>query len=192
VRIAIDARELAGRPTGVGRYLSELLRAWNDLPGALAHEFALCASSPADTPPLPNLNVSHHIAPGGGPWWEQRVLPRLARQAGAGVLFAPAYSGPLYPGMPMVVTIHDVSFAAHPEWFGPREGFRRRLTTRMAARRARRVLTVSDFSKREITRCFGTDPAKIDVVYSGVTRMTAAEPSPNSNTPTVLYVGSVF
>ena len=192
MKVAVDARELAGRPTGVGRYLSELLRAWNDLPGALAHEFALCASSTVETPPLPGLKVSHHIAPGGGPWWEQRVLPRLASQAGADVLFAPAYSGPLFPGMPMVVTIHDVSFAAHPEWFGPREGFRRRLTTRMAARRARRVLTVSDFSKREIVRCFGTDPSTIDVVYSGVTRMSAAAPSPSSDTPTVLYVGSVF
>ena len=192
MKIAIDARELAGRPTGVGRYLLELLRAWNDLPGALAHEFALCASSTVETSSLPSLRASQHIAPGGGPWWEQRVLPRLAAQAGADVLFAPAYSGPLFPGMPMVVTIHDVSFAAHPEWFGPREGFRRRLTTRMTARRARRVLTVSDFSKREIVRCFGTDPSKIDVVYSGVTRMSAAGSSPSPDAPTVLYVGSVF
>jgi glycosyltransferase involved in cell wall biosynthesis len=92
----------------------------------------------------------------------------------------------------MVVTIHDVSFAAHPEWFGPREGFRRRLSTRMAAWRARRVLTVSDFSKREIVRCFGTDPSKIDVVYSGVTPTFAAASSPNADNPTLLYVGSVF
>ena len=46
MNIAIDARELAGRPTGVGRYLAELLRAWDDLPGALGHEFALCATAP--------------------------------------------------------------------------------------------------------------------------------------------------
>ena len=72
----------------------------------------------------------------------------------------------------MVVTIHDVSFAAHPEWFAWRErASRRRLTTRLAAARAARVLTVSDFSKREIVRCFGIDPAKIDVVYSGATEL---------------------
>ena len=190
--IAIDARELAGRPTGVGRYLAELLRAWDSLPGAVAHEFALCAPAPVTTPPLPHLRVSQHVSPGGGPWWEQRTLPALAARAGASVLFAPAYSGPLFAGMPMVVTIHDVSFAAHPEWFGPREGFRRRLTTRAAAWRAKRVITVSDFSKREIVRCFGTDPSKIDVVYSGVTRMTEATRNTSTDGPTILYVGSVF
>jgi len=195
MRVAIDARELSGRPTGVGRYLAELLRAWNDLPGALGHEFALCATSPVTTPPLPRLRVSQHVSPGSGPWWEQRALPRLA--AGADVLFAPAYSGPLFPGMPMVVTIHDVSFAAHPEWFGPREGLRRRLTTRASAWRARRVLTVSDFSKREIVRCFGTDPSKIDVVYSGATPLGDGTPAGASadgaaRPATVLFVGSVF
>jgi glycosyltransferase involved in cell wall biosynthesis len=195
MRIAIDARELAGRPTGVGRYLAELLRAWDGLPGALAYDFALCAASEVSTPPLPRLRVSHHVSPGNGPWWEQRVLPRLAKRAGADVLFAPAYSGPLFPGMPMVVTIHDVSFAAHPEWFGPREGFRRRLTTRAAAWRARRVLTVSDFSKREIVRCFGTDASKIDVVYSGATPFAGDGPEPpaaGGAAGMVLFVGSVF
>jgi len=195
MKIAIDARELSGRPTGVGRYLAELLRAWDDLPGALVHEFALCATSPVSTPPLPHLRVSHHLSPGGGPWWEQRSLPRLA--AGADVLFAPAYSGPLFPGMPMVVTIHDVSFAAHPEWFAPRERLRRRLTTRAAAWRARRVLTVSDFSKREIVRCLGTDAAKVDVIYSGATPlgdgMPDVGPDDGSARPaTVLFVGSIF
>ncbi|HZI80614.1 MAG TPA: glycosyltransferase family 1 protein [Vicinamibacterales bacterium] len=192
MRIAIDARELSGRPTGVGRYVSELLRAWDALPGARGHEFALCATSPVTPPPLPHLRVSQHVSTGGGPWWEQRALPRLAAAAGADVLFAPAYSGPLFPGMPMVVTIHDVSFAAHPEWFAPREGLRRRLTTRAAAWRARRVLTVSDFSKREIARCFGTDPSKIDVVYSGATQWPAAAPGAPADGPMVLYVGSVF
>jgi glycosyltransferase involved in cell wall biosynthesis len=196
MKIAIDARELGGHPTGVGRYLAELLRAWDGLPGALAHEFALCSTADVSMPPLARLRVTHHHAPGGGPWWEQRTLPRLAARAGADVLFAPAYSGPLFPGMPMVVTIHDVSFAAHPEWFGPREGFRRRVTTRAAAWRARRVLTVSDFSKREIVRCFGTDAAKIDVVYSGATPLAGmAEPrtaADISRGGMVLFVGSIF
>jgi len=203
MKIAIDARELAGRPTGVGRYLAELLRAWGEMPGARAHEFVLCAAGPITLPPLGSLRVTDATAAGRGPWWEQRVLPRLVEQARADVLFAPAYSGPLFPGVPMVVTIHDVSFAAHPEWFAAREGFRRRLTTRLAARRARRVLTVSDFSKREIVRCFGIDAAKIEVVYSGATLLAGAvsgggsnDPPPPadrlSNRPHVLFVGSVF
>jgi hypothetical protein len=40
------------------------------------------------------------------------------------------------------------------------------------------VLTVSDFSKREIVRCFGTDPSKIDVIYSA-RRRRSPRPRPN-------------
>jgi hypothetical protein len=43
------------------------------------------------------------------------------------VIFAPAYSAPVFAAAPTVLTIHDVSFFAHPEWFGRREGQRRRL-----------------------------------------------------------------
>ena len=108
MRIAIDARELSGRATGVGRYVAELLRAWDTMPGALTHEFVLCAAGSITTPPTTRLRVTVATAEGSGPWWEQRVLPRLVRQTGADVLFAPAYSGPLFPGVPMVVTVHDV------------------------------------------------------------------------------------
>ncbi len=174
MKIAIDARELQGKPTGVGRYVSELLAAWKSIPAASAHEFIL-------------------LRPGsdrGGTRWEQLALPGLVRRAGAGVLFAPAYTGPLRCPVPMVVAIHDVSFAAHPEWFSWREGLRRRVLTRMSARRAARVLTISEFSKREIIRHFGVDASKVAVTYPGVTSM--ADVPPSDREAVVLYVGSVF
>jgi len=151
MRIAIDARELVGKPTGVGRYLWQLLLAWNEIPAAAAHEFVLCTDQSrgldearatgvhgedeARAAALSNLRVEHrHRARFGGTLWEQLSLPLIASDAN--VLFAPAYSGPLAMKVPMVLTIHDVSFAAHPEWFAWREGIRRRLLTRVSARRA--------------------------------------------------------
>src|SRR5438105_2634858 len=154
MKIAIDARELHGKPTGVGRFLGELLAAWKVMPEARAHEFIPLA--PEDSPST------------GGTLWEQMVLPALARDSGADVLFAPAYSGPILPPIPMVLVIHDVSFAAHPEWFAWREGARRRTVVQLAARAAARVITVSQFSKREIVAYLGIDPSKISVVYPGV------------------------
>ena len=138
MRIAIDARELQGHATGVGTYLSGILTEWATLPAAAEHEVILC--KPDST---------------GGTWWEQRILPRLVREAKADVLFAPGYTAPLFSGVPTVVAIHDVSFAAHPEWFGWREGMRRRTLTRLSAERAARVLTISEFSKREIVTHLG-------------------------------------
>ena len=204
MRIAIDARELAGRPTGVGRYLSQILAAWNTMPGAAAHQFIVCAPERVTLPDVQALQIEFRLSPGGGTLWEQFTLPRLVRGASADVLFAPGYSGPLRSPVPTVVTIHDVSFAAHPEWFTWREGTRRRILTRLSARRAARVITVSGFSKREIVRHLGIDPARVDVIYSGVTTIGSAQPAAMERSGQaadgrsagrerlVLYVGSLF
>jgi glycosyltransferase involved in cell wall biosynthesis len=84
--------------------------------------------------------------------------------------------------------VHDVSFAAHPEWFSWREGLRRRLITRASARRAARVLTQSDFTKREAVRYLGLDQSRVDVIYLGTTTLRTNAP----REPLVLYVGSLF
>ena len=57
--------------------------------------------------------------------------------------------------MPLVLTIHDLSYFAHPDWFSWREGLRRRWITRKAARRATAVVTISQFSAREIEQRLG-------------------------------------
>jgi glycosyltransferase involved in cell wall biosynthesis len=188
MRIAIDAREIVGKPTGVGRYLTQILTAWARLPAAAEHEFILCspkAESPARWAPL---RISNVTAAGAGTVWEQLVLPRLVASAGADVLFAPAYTAPLLCPVPFVVMVHDVSFAAHPEWFSWREGLRRRLITRVSARRAARVLTQSDFTRREAIRYLGLDQESVDVIYLGTTTLRTREP----REPLVLYVGSLF
>jgi len=181
MRIAIDARELHGKPTGVGRMVRTLLNEWATMPAATAHEFISLA-------PAPDRSK-------GGTLWEQLALPRLVRQASANVLFAPAYSGPIVSPVPVVVLIHDVSFVAHPEWFGWREGTRRRVTTRLSARTAAKIITVSEFSKREIIAHLGAEPSKITVVSPGVTPFRGPATANRTGSPgrcTVLFVGSVF
>jgi glycosyltransferase involved in cell wall biosynthesis len=176
MRIAVDARELEGQPTGVGRYLSEILGAWRHLPEAAAHDVVL-------------IRPDNERA---GTAWEQLTLPGLVGRAGADVLFSPAYTGPLRGPVPMVLTIHDVSFAAHPEWFGAREGLRRRVLTRLSARRAARVITVSEFSKQEIVSRLGIAAEKIEVIYSGISAIGTRAQPPAGGPPRVLFVGSVF
>jgi len=187
MRIAIDARELVGRPTGVGRYLAQILSAWTRLPGAAPHQYILCSPEPPPGTWAP-LEVSCLSAPGRGTAWEQFVLPRLIARARADVLFAPAYTAPLACTIPIVLVVHDVSFAAHPEWFSRREGLRRRLLTKASARRAARVLTESDFTKREVVRHLGVDPGRVDVIYLGTTTFRTKA----GREPLVLYVGSLF
>jgi glycosyltransferase involved in cell wall biosynthesis len=199
VRIAIDARELVGQPTGVGRHLHEILVAWAHSAEAAQHEFVLCSTDALDLAPFPGLRVTTLVRPGFGTRWEQLTLPTLVRHADAQVLLAPGYTAPLRSPAPVVLVVHDVSFAAHPEWFSWREGMRRRTVTGLAARRARRVVTVSEFSKREIVAHLGIDRAKIRVIYHGLTAAPAvADPFSDRAARlrglphTVLYVGSIF
>lgn len=189
--IGIDARELLGEPTGVGRYLGELLRRWIVRPDAAARQFVLYTPEPlpfvAAAPPGSRLREVV-AGSGRGTWWEQTHLRRAIRSTPPDVFFAGAYTAPLALGVPLAVTIHDVSFAARPEWFRPREGARRRLLTRQAARAAEIVFTDSLFSRDEILERLGIPADRIKVIPPGVTR----RPAGGAREPLVLFAGSIF
>jgi glycosyltransferase involved in cell wall biosynthesis len=125
-----------------------------------------------------------------GTWWEQRMLPRALATVDPDVLFAPAYTAPLRSSPPIVVVVHDVSFFAHPEWFRWREGVRRRFVTRQTAGRARKVITVSEFSRSEIERYLGVPSSRIDLAPAGAPPIDAVPLS--ARQALVLYVGSLF
>jgi glycosyltransferase involved in cell wall biosynthesis len=179
MKIAVDARELAGKPTGVGRYLAELLACWSREPAAAGHEFLLLTPGllrlPAGLIGSGGARIDSHVVPGNNPGasgvghmlWEQRPLPAAAVRLRADVLFCPGYSGPIFSRVPVVVSIHDVSFWAHPEWFKSREGLRRRLTTWASAHRARLVLTLTAFSRDEIIRWLDVSPGRVRAIAPG-------------------------
>ncbi|HXE80671.1 MAG TPA: glycosyltransferase family 1 protein [Vicinamibacterales bacterium] len=193
MRIAVDARELVGRRTGVGRYLERLLTHWAHLPAARGHEFTLYSHAPVDGDWAAPL--SRVVLPGaGGTRWEQGTLGAALRRAHPDVLFAPAYTAPLLSGVPFVLSLHDVSFLAHPEWFAWRERWRRRIVTRASAQRAEVVLTLTDFSRREIERRAGVPASRIRVIPPGVDLppATSTSPPPAEPQPVVLYVGTLL
>jgi len=194
MRIGIDARELCGRPTGVGRYLAGLVAEWATQPETHQHEFVLYAPrSPAVV--LDDDRFPTRLVPGRGFLWEQVRLPRIAADERLDVFFAPAYTAPLRLNAPIVVAIHDLSFAAHPEWFRASEGIRRRWLSSQAAKRARAVVTISEFSRRELMDRLGVPEKRIHVIPPGVTAI-AGTAAGGAGTPAggarVLFVGSIF
>jgi glycosyltransferase involved in cell wall biosynthesis len=106
------------------------------------------------------------------------------------LFFAPAYTAPLGIGVPFAVTIHDISFIAHPEWFRPRERLRRRWLTGRAAATASVVFTDSEFSRRELETRLHVNPGRIRVIPPGVSSVDSRRAA--SREPLVLYVGSLF
>jgi glycosyltransferase involved in cell wall biosynthesis len=191
LHIGVDGRELLGRPTGVGRYLGEVLDAWRADPAWPHRVTVVLPQAPPAAVVARHSRTAWSVehGAGSGSWWEQTRLPRAIARVGADVLFAPAYTGPLRLSCPMVLTIHDLSYFAHPEWFGWREGARRRWLTRASARRAAAVLTVSEFAATEIVTRLGIPRTRVHVVRHGAPR--GAE-SMTPREPMVLYVGSLF
>ena len=184
--IGIDARELLGATTGVGRYLGELLARW--VPANTGHRFVLYTPEPL--PPDASADVQQRVIPGRrGTKWEQLALGPAVNADAPDLFFAPAYTAPIRLEVPFAVTIHDISFSAHPEWFRWREGVRRRWLTRRSAWLARKVLTVSQFSRREIEKHYAIPAERIAVVYQGFTHRPHP-PTPRERI--VLFAGSIF
>jgi glycosyltransferase involved in cell wall biosynthesis len=194
LHIGVDGRELVGQPTGVGRYLGALLRLWADDP-SMPHRFTVFAPQPP-APALARLGErGRWTVVGGrhaGTWWEQTELPRAVRASGANVFFAAGYTAPLRLTCPFVLAVYDVSFFAHPEWFTWREGMRRRWLTRASARRARSVITISEFSASEIARYLGIPPDKIRLAPPGPPTGLPARSGDEHRSPLILFVGSLF
>jgi glycosyltransferase involved in cell wall biosynthesis len=196
MRIGIDARELGAGATGVGRYLGGLLTEWTTAEDARRHEFVLYAPQELAAFVAARHFTSRAVA-GSGVWWEQMRLPSRANADDLDVFFAPAYSAGLRLRMPTVVAIHDVSFFAHPEWFRAREGLRRRWFTGHSARRARAVVTISEFTRRELIGRLGVPESRIHVIPPGVRNVRLKVDVRAANRALradarVLYVGSIF
>jgi glycosyltransferase involved in cell wall biosynthesis len=100
--------------------------------------------------------------------WCLDGLPRACRRARLDLFHAPAYTAPLWGVHPIVVTIHDVSYERHPEWYPYRKDRVRRWFYRRSALSADLVITDSEFSRKEIEAAYGIDPERIRVIPLGV------------------------
>jgi glycosyltransferase involved in cell wall biosynthesis len=114
------------------------------------------------------------LAHRAGHAWEQVVLP--ARASGARALLCPANLAPLVSGRSVVV-IHDAAPLRHPGWYSRTYAAWQRLVLPAVARRARRLITVSQFARTELAELLGVDAT---VIPGGVDeRFTpAADPEP--------------
>jgi glycosyltransferase involved in cell wall biosynthesis len=117
------------------------------------------------------------LAHRAGQAWEQAALPLLTR--GAELILSPANLAPLGSRRNAVV-IHDAAALRHPEWYGAAYVRWQRALLPRIARRARLVVTVSEFSRRELTDLLGIAPERIAVVPNGVDERfsPAADPEP--------------
>ena len=168
MRIAVDAREMTGHPTGVGRVIQGLLDAWPD-----GDEVCLISRAPlTDRPLRPGWHAVVDSAATSlpGAVWEQLRLPALVRNSRADALLSPNYSMPLRAPCPTAVCMHDCAPFALPHGFRPRERWRRRLAARIGARRAAFLFMGSHFAAGEARRHLAVEDARLLVIPWGLGR----------------------
>jgi len=111
--------------------------------------------------------------------WEQTGLPLMAQQVGADVMHVPHSTMPLRPGVPVVVTIHDLTFFTEPDAHSPVSATFFKSAIRTSARRATRLIVPSKATRDELVRVLGADPTRIDVAYHGVDHTLFHRPGPD-------------
>jgi len=171
LHIGINGRAIFRQLTGVQHYAREVTRALLSIkPDDVTVTVFSGREGRSETEP--DLPLATSLIPAGGPIkgfiWDQTVLKRMAKKAGADVLFNPANVAPLYPPVPSVVTIHDLAFLLFPEYFSRTfAGYYRTIIPRIA-RQAAAVITDSQSTKGDLITHLNLPEEKIYVVALGV------------------------
>ena len=154
LRVGIDVSALALTRAGTARHIRALL-------DALGHEdvdvrrYALGGSSRALVP-MRDLG------------WYLAALPTRARRDRMEVLHCPTQRAPTRSSVPLVVTVHDLAVLRHPETFNRWTRTYSRLVLPRVTRAARRLIAVSEFTKRELLELLDVPEEKVRVIPNAV------------------------
>ena len=172
LHVAISAHLLASRgaagyrSAGIHTYIANLLAHLPHIDPGVRYTVYTNAQPPVDArirPAwLPTAKPLMRIL------WEQVLQPIALRRDRPDVLHAAAFVAPLVSSCPTVVTVYDLSFDLFPDFFrGPNQTYLR-IFTRRSVRRARRVIAISEHTRRDVHRLYGVPLDHIDVAYPGV------------------------
>ena len=171
LRVLVDATDVPTDRGAIGRYVDGLIGA---LPATGVDLAVACQR--ADDERYARLAPGATIVAGPAGLghrserhaWEQSGLPVVAEQVGADVIHMPNYSMPLRPGLPTVVTIHDLAFFTDPDRYTAINAMSLMSATKTSARQATRLIVPSNATRDELVRVLGIDQGRIDVAYHGV------------------------
>lgn len=163
--IYVNGRFLTQRMTGVERYAWNICKAMHSLgqPFTLVCPHAEVNDS-YDTSGMDVVRFGY----GNSHFWEQLVLPFFFIMKRHFVVFSFTGLGSILIRH-KIMTIHDLSFLENPSWFSRPYYYWYKVMTPLAVRTSRHIITVSEFSKREILRFYPFLRAeRISVAYSAV------------------------
>ena len=163
MKIAIDAHSLGTQAGGNETFYRQLIRGLAQ--DKSRNQYVLFHTHPFRLPEIENdPRFSLRKIPKNPLLRLSAALP-LALRKTRPEIFHCQYIKPLWGSGKTVVTIHDLAHEHHPEYFRPAEVLRMKKLVPWTARRAHHILTVSEFSARDIAARFGIAREKITVAY---------------------------
>jgi len=171
-RIAFDARYINDQYHGIGRYAFRLLEGM--VTAAQEATFIVFKGRGRDTRfDWATVEARPNVEFREGPWplyWphEQLIWPSLLRHVRADIFYSPYFVAPLMSSCPAVITVHDLIFDRYPDympWSWSRPYYR--WLMRWGTRRARRIITVSLATARELACYYKVPQNKIAAISEG-------------------------
>lgn len=101
-------------------------------------------------------------------WYFELSVTRALKKIKPDLFFSPDGYLSLRTKVPSVVQFHDLNYEHYPHDVQKKYQWHYKTFFPRFARKAKRIVTVSEFSKQDIIDCYGIEPEKIDVVYNGV------------------------
>ena len=207
IRVALDATAIGRGKTGNETYLRGLLEGWGQVrPEGI--ELTPILSVPSFAPNLAGSGgassfakasedkskdlhaQSKQIASSG--FFKRHLcdLPQARAELKADLYHGVYWMRPWEKG-PYVLTVHDISFAVHPEWFRPGEAMFYTRMVRRAAERARKVITVSEFCRQEMMERWDLPADQVEATYEAARKVYRPAKKRVSGPPTLLFVSAI-
>lgn len=186
MKIVINSRFLTQETTGVQRFGIELSKKLRNL------NKSLLFVAPTDNKfnnIAKELDVKR-IGRRSGHAWEQLDLPQFLKAEGSPLLVNLCNMAPLFYKNKITV-IHDVAFLKTPSSFDWKFGLFYRLTIPQIINTSKKIITVSEFSKKEISSSYNISNSEISVIYNAASPLKSADFSPRIDHRFVLAVSSL-
>lgn len=161
MRIGLDGIPLTSPKTGIGHYTLELARALAKID--TDDEFELISPFSFNSSSLDNnlpANLKKIEARRRKFWWAVG-LPLYIRRNSTALFHGTNYEIPFWSNCPTVLTIHDLSLLLYPETHLDRSVRRARYRLPLMARTATKIITATEFVKKQVSEHLKIDPAKI-------------------------------
>ena len=208
IKIGIDARFFGPKQKGLGRYVQKLVENLEKVNSTNKFVIFLRKENWDEYKPT-NSNFKKVLA--DYKWYglkEQIFMPFKIRKSGIDLMHFPHFNVPIFCFKPFIITIHDLILKKFPTsrastltpFLYSLKNLAYKIVIFSAVKRAKKIIAVSNYTKKDVLKYFKINKDKIEVIYEGVSSqsrsdlfgVTFLQKRLHQKGLTLLYVGNAY